>query len=75
MRTAVWIAAAVLLALSVAADFLVGKEAGGPWWAHRGFFAWFGFVGCVVIVVGSKLLGRWLLERPEDYYERGPDDG
>lgn len=73
VRRAGWIAAAVLV-LSIAADFLVRKEGDGPWWTHRGFFAWFGFVGCAVIVLASKLLGRWWLERPEDYYGRESDD-
>ena len=29
----------------------------------------FGFVGCIVIIVGSKVLGRLFIQKDEDYYE------
>lgn len=74
VRHARWFAVALVLALSVALDFVVPKAGDGPWWLHRGFFAWFGFAGCVGIIVGSKLLGRWWLERAEDWYDREADD-
>ena len=28
----------------------------------------FGFVGCIVIIVGSKVLGRLFIQKDEDYY-------
>lgn len=34
-----------------------------------GFYALFGFVACVAIILISKLLGFWL-KRQEDYYDR-----
>ncbi len=42
------------------------------WW-HRlpGFDALFGFSGCIAIIVGSKWLGKHLLQRHEKYYEKG----
>lgn len=45
------------------------------WWHHSpGFFAILGFAGCVLLVKTSKLLGKALLQRPEDYYgEADPD--
>jgi len=36
--------------------------------AWPGFYAWFGFFGCVVLVVAAKLMRRALM-RPEDYYD------
>ena len=33
-----------------------------------GFFAWYGFITCVGMVIFAKLLGIFL-KRPEDYYE------
>lgn len=39
-------------------------------WANRlDFFAAFGFVACVAVIFGSKLL-RIILGRPHDYYDR-----
>ena len=37
--------------------------------AWPGFYAFFGFVACVVIILVSKLLG-FALKKPEDYYDR-----
>jgi len=36
--------------------------------AWPGFYSWFGFAGCVGLVMAAKLLRR-LLMRPEDYYD------
>ena len=36
------------------------------WW---GFYAFFGFVSCVVLVLISKYILRPLVMRKEDYYE------
>jgi hypothetical protein len=34
------------------------------------FAALYGFVGCVIIILGSKALGHYWLMKEEDYYER-----
>lgn len=39
------------------------------WSAIPGFYAVYGFLGCVAIIVISKWLGKILLQRREDYYE------
>jgi hypothetical protein len=65
------------LALSFLADFLLrsGQEHGDFLWSYiLGFFALFGFVACVIIVVVSKLLGHYWLQRKEDYYDRNDSD-
>ena len=33
------------------------------------FGALYGFVGCVIIILGSKALGHFWLTKKEDYYE------
>ena len=38
-----------------------------------GFFAWYGFITCVGMVVFAKLLGIFL-KRPEDYYGTGSNN-
>jgi hypothetical protein len=65
MRTGRPLAVTLLaFAVAVVVDLVVGYS------PFPGYGASIGFLGCVVIVVVSKWLGRWL-SRPEDYY---PDD-
>jgi len=67
----------LLLALAVVAitpivvDFLVlGDGENDLWWLHaHGFFALLGFIGCVVLIVVSKWLGKYWLQRNKDYYD------
>ena len=43
-----------------------------------GFWAGFGFLACILIIVFSKWLGKKFLFRPEDYYlsnQQGGDNG
>ena len=44
-----------------------------PWSTIAGFFSIFGFIGCLLIIGFSKLIGHFWLQKKEDYYER--DDG
>lgn len=50
----------VALAVSAAADVARGADVDFP-----GYYAAFGFVGCVVIILASKWLGKHWLQRPE----------
>ncbi len=34
------------------------------------FYAAFGFLGCVLIIIVSKALGKRLLQKSENYYDR-----
>ena len=44
------------------------------WWNHVPFFfGALGFVGCYLIIVVSKQLGKWFIDRPEDYYGEKPE--
>lgn len=55
----------------VAAEFIlpVGHGEANWWDLVPAFYALFGFVSCVLIVVASKALGKAWLQRKEDYYE------
>ncbi len=62
-----------VLALLVLMDVLIPSDYDRFFWEQLpGFGAFYGFVGCVLIIVLSKLLGKWLF-RPEDYYRNGVD--
>ena len=60
----------ISLALTVIVDFFVTrKDIHFPWENIPGFYALFGLVACILIVVLAKTLGhRWLM-RKEDYYD------
>jgi Na+/H+ antiporter NhaB len=63
----------VVLAVVVAADalpFVVDKEHAHTRPEHLpGFWAVFGFVGCVVIIIASKAFGHAGIMTREDYYD------
>jgi hypothetical protein len=39
------------------------------WEKIPGFDAVFGFIGCTLIILGSKALGHGWLQKKEDYYD------
>ena len=59
--------------IAVAADawFLGAEQHPEFWWSQvYGFFALFGFIGCLaIILVAELILGPWL-QREENYYRR-----
>jgi hypothetical protein len=67
-----WLAFAAILGLSVLAGFFVRQHDHFGIESSFGFYAWYGFVTCVAMVVLAKLLGV-LLKRPDDYYRRTED--
>ncbi len=64
-----WIVSAVILAAIVGLQFLVPIKGHFGIDGTYGFFAWFGFLTCVVMVVFAKALG-YLIKRPDDYYDQ-----
>jgi hypothetical protein len=48
---------------------MTGEPGHGVWSRIPGFWGFFGFVGCALIIVVSKAIGSYLLERREDYYD------
>ena len=58
----------VLVALLVI-DFFILKHPHFPWEYWPGFYAVFGFVACVCLVLAAKYILRPLIKRKEDYYD------
>ena len=50
-------------------DFFVHKHTFFPWEEWPEFYAIFGFVACVVLVLTAKYILRPLVKRDEEYYE------
>lgn len=65
-----WIALIVVVAISLAAQLLGATEEDAHWYeTFPAFWAVYGFVGCVVIILVSKAIGKYFLQRKEDYYD------
>lgn len=60
----VWVAGLLL----VAADFVLHRHDDLAFAETIGFYAVYGFVACVSLVLAAKLLRR-CVKRPEDYYD------
>lgn len=54
--------------IAVAADFVVDRHVDHPWEAVFGFYAIYGFVACVLLVLAATQLRKVLMRR-EDHYE------
>jgi hypothetical protein len=54
------------------ADFVYHRHAVHPWEGIWGFYAIYGFVACVVLVVVAKEMRRVVM-RDEDYYDHSDD--
>lgn len=66
-----YVALAVIAMMESALPRLLHVEEAEFWFED--FPAWesiYGLISCVVIILGSKLLGKLWLMRPEDYYDR-----
>jgi len=62
---ALWVVGFALLL----GELLVHKHEDIAFAARFGFYALYGFLACVALVLTAKALRR-VLKRPEDYYER-----
>ena len=58
-----------LTAAVLAIDLFYHKHAYFAWEEYFGFYAVYGFVACVVLVIVSKYILRPLVMRKEDYYD------
>ena len=72
----IWITILAAFIFSVLLELLLGGEGHGDfaWSKILGFFAVFGLIGCVAIILISKWLGHHWLQRREDYYNGGDGD-
>ena len=59
-----------VLALTVIAEALISLHPHFAVESVFGFYAWFGFIACAVMIIVAKALGL-LLRRPDTYYEDG----
>lgn len=67
MKTTHWILLGFLTVISFIAELTQDPH---HWWEQiPGFYIIFGFVGCVVIILVSKALGKLFLQKEEDYYD------
>jgi hypothetical protein len=62
-----WIALIAILALSLLAEVVWPRSGHFGFDGWFAFGAWFGFAACVILILGSKLLGVFL-KRRDDYY-------
>jgi len=60
-----WVIGVLLFAL----DLLVRRHEDFAWAGWLGFYAAYGFVACVALVLAAKELLRRAVKRPEDYYD------
>ena len=68
-----WRGFLVVLVLTVLAEFAVHLHPVFEVESVFGFNAWFGLLGCVVMIFGAKALAL-VLKRPDTYYDERDDD-
>ena len=58
----------IFLLILLVVEFFTTKHGHFPWEEAYGFYAVYGFIGCVSLIFIAKGL-RWLVKRKEDYYD------
>lgn len=66
-----------IVLITIAVISFIGESTTSPdsehavqWWhSIPAFYVFYGFFGCIAIVVFSKALGKWFLQKREDYYD------
>jgi len=56
------------LGMLVVIDFFVPKHPYFPWESYPSFYAVYGFIACVILVLVAKYALRSCVMRDEDYY-------
>ena len=65
----------IVLAVVVALDFPIPRDHAAYWWdVMPGFDAVYGLISCLVIIFGSKAIGKLGIVRQENYYQEDEDD-
>ncbi len=59
----------ISVVLLICVDLFYHKHSVFPWEGYFGFYAVFGFVACVILVIVAKYVLRPLVMRKEDYYD------
>jgi len=60
----------VVCVLLIVADFFVPKHGENYWEYMPQFYAAYGLVACILLVLGAKYVLRRLVKRDEDYYDK-----
>ena len=69
MKKIHWILLSIITAISLIGQFSV--EHHHHWWDMiPGVYAIYGFIGCILIVKVSKLYGKKIAFRDEEYYDK-----
>ena len=68
MKTWRWIALGLLTVASLIGQ-IMGEHGPGFWTLIPVFWAVFGYLGCVLIIIVSKAVGKYIVERRENYYD------
>lgn len=63
-----WIVFAVILILTVVPDFVIHQHDDFGIEGTFGFYAWYGLLTCIGMIVASKVLSIFL-KRPDSYYD------
>lgn len=58
----------ISLLILLVIEFFIPKQGHFSWEEAYGFYAAYGFIGCVSLIFIAKGL-RWLVKRKEDYYD------
>ena len=69
MKKIHWILLAVITLISLIGQYSV-EHHHHVWDLIPGFYAFFGFIGCILIVKVSKWYGKKLVFRDEEYYDK-----
>lgn len=65
-----WTLLWVVTLLSIAGQYIGVEEHSRGWWEKvPGFWAMFGFAGCLLLIGVARAAGRYWLERKEDPYD------
>jgi len=67
-----WLALILVLALTLVTGLFIHQHQHFGWEDIFGFYAWYGFLTCIGMVVFAKVLGIFL-KRRDDYYRKPGD--
>jgi len=65
-----WLGLALLTVFSLVVEFSMHHNSTHHhWWTSiPAFWIFFGFLGCIILIIFAKTLGKLLLNKKEDYY-------
>ena len=68
-RRTVWRTGIFILAITIITEFFIKLHPHFPIEEYFAFYAFFGFLSCIVMVIFAKLLG-FLIKRKDNYYDK-----